>query len=131
MGMFSEVINQCPTLGGDFSGVLQTKDLECVMDWYWLAPDGGLYRIDDSGTWTLEFEEGRSNPLTMFKRVPTGLKGRVRPYRKFGTVRFTARAQSGEYLESVVWFEDGALQRVLCQGPIFSCERVDGEGGRP
>lgn len=125
MGMFSEVINQCSVLGDDFTGVLQTKDLDCLMDLYWLAPDGSLYRIDDGGTWTLELDEPKATGLPMFKTVPTGLKGRIKPYRKFGTVRLTTRAESGKYVETVAWFEDGVLQRVLCQGPIFSCERVD------
>lgn len=125
MGMFSEVINQCPALGDDFIGVLQTKDLESLLDSYWLAPDGGLYRIDDSDTWTLKIDDSEVGSWPFIKRLPTGLKGRVKPYRKYGTVRLTARSKSGEYVEAVTWFENGVLKRVLCQGPIFSCERVD------
>lgn len=128
MGMFSEVINQCSMLGDDFIGVLQTKDLECLMDSYWLAPDGRLYRIDDSGTWILKSGDFQVDGLPMFKCIPTGEKGHIRPYRKYGVVRFTARAQSGDYVEAVTWFDNGVLERVLCQGPMFSCERVDGEG---
>lgn len=112
MGLFSEVINSCQDLGPEFLGVLQTKDLESMMDTYWLAPDGHLYRINDDSTWTLAEDA--------FETIPTGLRGRVEPYRIYGRVRFT----DGPH-EAVAWFEDGLLKQVLCAGPAFSCERVD------
>lgn len=122
MGLFSEVINSCETLGPEFIGTLQTKDLESVMDTYWLDPDGQLYLVNTDSTWTIaeDLEEIQGTGLLGFKTVPTGKKGRLQPYRIYGKVRFT-----DGHKEVVAWFQDGILDRVLCSGPMFSCERVD------
>ena len=45
MGLYSEVINLCPWMGSRFIGLLQTKNLECILDQYFLAKDGTFYRI--------------------------------------------------------------------------------------
>lgn len=121
MGMFSTVISSCETL---MLGQLQSKDLESLMDTYWLSPDGYLYRIDDTETWNLTWEPSDSN-LPGLRTVPTGKRGRLRPYRIYGSVRFTDGRQ-----EAVAWFEDGAMKQVLCKGAIFSCERVDRSNDR-
>ena len=54
MGLYSTVLNTCPLLGEEFLGALQTKELESLMDTYWLTTDGCLYLVDDSDTYTLE-----------------------------------------------------------------------------
>jgi hypothetical protein len=46
MGLFSTVYNSCPMLGQEFLTDLQTKDLECLLDYYWISPVGELFRMD-------------------------------------------------------------------------------------
>lgn len=98
------------------------------MDTYWLATDGCLYRVEDGGTYDLEPVKAEAGgfPFPHFKAVLTGQRGRLKPYRKSGTIRFTARNQ-GETLEAVTYFKAGKLNAVLCKGLIFSCEMVPGE----
>lgn len=122
MGLFSEVINSCEALGPELMGLVQTKDLQSLMDTYWLSPLGELYRINDDSTWTFKEElesQGTSNLLGL-STIQTGEKGSVQPYRIYGTIRFTDGPN-----EAVTWFEGGVLKQVLCRGPAFSCERVD------
>jgi len=128
MGLYSTVFNTCPLLGEEFLGELQTKELESLMDTYWLTTDGCLYLIDDSGTYTLERSGyvaiGADNiSLPSFDAKPTGRNGRLKPYRRTGVVRFTA-SYKGEVLETVTFFRDGRLDSILCKGPIFSCNTV-------
>lgn len=124
MGLYSIVFNQCKELGDEFIGELQTKDLESILDNYWLSPSGHLYRIDDGDTYDLEPAENQGKLIPYFKRVPTGNRGKVRPYRKSGVLRLVTNHR-GECRECLVHFKTGMLTGVLCRGPIFSCERVD------
>lgn len=114
MGLYSNVVCACEFLGEDFQGVLQTKDLTSLLDLFWLAPDGTLYEVVsewhcDSG----EPEQG----------APVLRHGRVRPYRKSGVIRFTARS-GGRYLEALTYFKCGELNSILCSGPIFTCSTL-------
>lgn len=112
-------------MGPEFLGSLQTKNLECLMDTYWLSSDGLLYRINDSEAYDLEPVEEPLTRLGPFLQAkPNGKHGKISPYRKSGVVRFTAD-HKGELLEAVVHFKCGELSGVLCRGPIFSCDRVD------
>jgi hypothetical protein len=122
MGLFSVVINSSNILGSEFAGSLQTKELESLMDYYWLSPTGQLFRIDYGDSYELEFERDESGFLAPNKKS-TGKNGRIRPYRMHGLVRFTTTQD--EALEAVTWFSSGILQQVLCRGPIFSCQFVD------
>jgi hypothetical protein len=111
MGLYSEVINQSPRLGEGFlRRTLQTKDLTSLLDTYWLSPDGCLYQV-----WSPWYDTGPAPPL----------RGRVRPYRKSGIVRFTAN-NNGTFLEALTYFKCGELSAVICSGPIFSCETLGG-----
>jgi hypothetical protein len=123
MGLFSEVINSCEQLGDDMLGVLQTKELECVMDTYWLSPDGRLYLIDDSQTWSLELTDAPWPDNV--KKVKTGARGKIKPYPVNGAIRFTGPGHGDNYREVVAWFRGGQLKQVLCSGPMFSCSGVD------
>ena len=125
MGLFSIVLNHCPEMGPEFLGELQTKDLESMMETYWLSADGLLYRINDSEAYDLEPVEDPKTPFgPYFEAKPNGRHGKVKPYRKSGVVRFTTDHE-GECLEAVAHFKCGELSGVLCSGPIFSCNRVD------
>ena len=97
MGLYSEVINHCPMLGEGFQGVLQTKDLTSLMDYFWLAPDGCLYQVREPPD-----DESR---------------GRISPFRVSGTLTLV----SSKGTEALTYFKCGELNAVLCAGPIFSC----------
>lgn len=110
MGLFSEVVNRCPALGDEFLGVLQTKDLTSLLDTFWLAPDGSLFEVQ----------------LPLVDENGPKWRGKVRPYRKSGVLRFTtAYGGNRECLEALAYFKCGMLNAVLCKGPIFSCDRLD------
>jgi len=130
MGMYSTVLNTCPLLGEEFLGELQTKELESLMDTYWLTTDGCLYLIDDSDTYILEpsgsifcSAETKEPSFPLYRTELTGRRGRLKPYRRTGVIRFTASSK-GEVLEVVTFFRDGRLDSILCKGPIFSCDTV-------
>ena len=50
MGMFDQIRNDYKPLGVEFQGMLQTKDLDNMMDLYYLDPHGQLYLVDYAGT---------------------------------------------------------------------------------
>ena len=114
MGLYSNVVCACNRLGEDFQGVLQTKDLTSLLDLFWLAPDGALYEV---------ISEWQCDPEEPEQCATVPRRGRVRPYRKSGVIRFTARSDS-RYLEALTYFKCGELNSVLCSGPIFSCSTL-------
>lgn len=84
MGMF-DTIKCSYDLGPGFHyRELQTKDLECCMCEYWISPAGQLYEIDYSGT--QDWEPTDDGKFPMFKSVPNGTHGKVRPVYLFDTI---------------------------------------------
>ena len=75
MGMFDEIRNDYKPLGVEFQGDLQTKDLDNLMDRYYLDPSGQLYLIDYSGTQDYSINEDSNFPLLNY--IPNGNHGRV------------------------------------------------------
>lgn len=87
MGMYSEIVNHCAKAGPHAVGYLQTKDLECIFDFYWVAPDGCMYKVD----WPTSLNDGKC--------------GRVRPFCFTGYIQVVDRI-----LERVdLKFVDGKL----------------------
>lgn len=113
MGLFSTVINQCPVLGPDFIGELQTKDLENVLDYYWLSPDGCLFLIDFSKSFQLQDDPQAKVWYERFTMEPTGEKGRLRPYRRSFVARMYPAKASTEWKEVSAFFKMGKLNCVL------------------
>jgi hypothetical protein len=113
MGMFSTVYNQCKTLGDELIGEIQTKDLESMMDHYWLSPDGCMFLIDTSSCFTASrVNTNPDNPFPFFEWEPTGVRGRLRPYRRSFIARFYT-SRSGERKEAHALFEMGKLNLIL------------------
>lgn len=113
MGMFSTVINQCPDLGSDFMGHLQTKDLESMMDYYWLAPDGCLFLIDDGPCFTMEENPNSNHWYDRFQWKATGLRGRLKPYRRSFVARLYPAISNSEWKEVNVFFKMGKINAIL------------------
>ena len=81
MGMF-DTIRSSYDLGPGFNKELQTKDLSCLCECFWIDPEGKLFRIDYTGTqdWEKTPEEERKGPLDLYRSVSNGQRGRVHPY---------------------------------------------------
>lgn len=94
-------------------GELQTKDFECVMDTYWLSPDGCLFLFDWKGA--LELEENKDSKYwyDMFRWRKTGQNARMRPYRKSVVARLYPARNMGEWKEVHAFFKMGELNTVL------------------
>lgn len=85
MGMF-DTVRSSYDLGPRYTNVdLQTKDLECLMNEYWISPSGQLYEIDYSHTADfveLGEDDPRYDPVRgylNFVWIPNGRHGKVRP----------------------------------------------------
>lgn len=111
--MFSTVYNQCETLGDGLMGELQTKDLESMMDYYWLSPDGCMFLIDTSPCFAATgLNTSPDNPFPLFEWEPTGVRGRLHPYRRNFIARFYT-SRSGEWKEAHAFFKVGKLNMLL------------------
>lgn len=113
MGLFSTVYNQCPLIGEEFLGELQTKDLENVLDHYWLSPAGHLYLIDWSKSFEMVENEESAAWYDRFKWELTGKRGRLRPYRRSVIVRLYPATNRNEWKEVYVFFKMGEFNAVL------------------
>ena len=113
MGLFSTVYNQCPLLGEEFLGELQTKDLENVLDHYWLSPDGHLYLIDWGGSFEMVENADSKAWYDRFKWEPTGQNGKLKPYRRSVIARMYPASASREWKEVYVFFKAGQFNAVL------------------
>ena len=80
MGMF-DTIRSSYDLGPGFNKELQTKDLDCLCEEYWIDPIGRLYKVDYAGTqdWEKTPDEQRKGPFDVYRAVSNGRKGRVTP----------------------------------------------------
>jgi len=80
MGMF-DTIRSSYDLGPGFNKELQTKDLDCLCEEYWIDPAGRLYKVDYSGTqdWEKTPDEQRKGPFDVYRAVSNGRKGKVTP----------------------------------------------------
>jgi hypothetical protein len=97
-------------------GEFQTKDLQSVLDTYWLSPNGELFYVNDGPTWDLVPATEGEGLFPCFRRVSTGQRGVVKPYRYSGVMTLTGYPS----VEAVVYMKCGVVNTVLCTGPIFS-----------
>lgn len=113
VGLFSTVINHCPALGDEFIGELQTKDFECVMDTYWISPNGCLYLLDWKGAFKFEENKESSHWYDKFQWKKTGKHGRIRPYRRSVVARLYPARNTGKWVEVHAFFKKGVLNAIL------------------
>ena len=117
MGMY-DTVRSSYDLGPGFRKDLQTKDLECCMHEYWISPAGQLFEIDYSGTQDFEEipEEERKSPWNLFKSVPNGTHGKVRPVTQlFKTVEIYPSVWDAHYApfpRLILFFDGGIIQKV-------------------
>ena len=132
MGMFDWV--RCAAPLDDRVGpqdVFQCKDLDCVMETYWIDPAGHLWRLDESGTYDI-VERGEEELLRAreekswlppFYPVPNGKHGRILPHRLTRTILIYPsdwRSKTKDKLYHSDWpeyeltFRDGELILFQC-----------------
>ncbi len=126
MGMFDRITNTYYKLGPQFYKTrLQTKDLDCLMNHYWISPAGELYYIDDSKTVDLvdnpAYKEDDINVLrkgwvSPYIYVPNGNHGKVSPCYITKTVRVYPEQWDGEYddwPDRILIFRFGVIEYVV------------------
>ena len=76
-----DTIRSSYDLGPGFNKELQTKDLSCLCECFWIDPEGKLFRVDYTGTldWEKTPPKERTGFLDVYRSVPNGQKGRVTP----------------------------------------------------
>lgn len=81
MGMYDTIMSSYDLGPSFYNKPLQTKDLDCLCDCYWIDPNGRLFKIDYDGTqdWVQIPKEDRKHAFDTFKIVPNGNKGKVTP----------------------------------------------------
>ena len=117
MGMFDTVRSSYDLGPGWLNKELQTKDLDCCMNEYWISPEGQLFEIDYSHTYDFVDipEEERVRPWNVFKTVPNGNHGKVRPVYIFKVVELYPAEWGAHYARwpsCHVYFKDGMIKEV-------------------
>lgn len=117
MGMFDTVRSSYDLGPGWLNKELQTKDLDCCMNEYWISPEGQLFEIDYSHTYDFVDipEEERVRPWNVFKTVPNGNHGKVRPVYIFKVVELYPAEWGVHYAKwpsCHVYFKDGMIKEV-------------------
>ena len=117
--MFDTIRNQFKPLGEDlYDFVFQTKDLECLMLYYYINPDGQLYTTDYSGTQDF-YIELNDNLIPNFKWKWNGVRGRVTPLLISDYVLVSYRPHQSE--------RNLYIRLHFLKGAINSWERVNDE----
>jgi hypothetical protein len=112
MGMFDNIRNHYPIGPGYDTKMLQTKDLSCMMEMYWLDPVGQLWLMSHEGTH--DFHEDETSPLG-FKWIPNGNHGRLIPYLHTGSITVYPSTWDCKYApfpECKLLFREGVLEVV-------------------
>lgn len=103
MGMFDTVYSSYD-LGPEFTNTeCQTKDLDCLMQHYWIDPAGQLWEIDYAGTADMQedpnwVDDGSlKSALFKYQVVPNGKHGKVRPVSITDYVSLTGHNYGGSW----------------------------------
>jgi len=81
MGMFDTIRTSYNLGPGFYNKDLQTKDLDNLLEFYWIDPNGQLFKVEYSGTqaWKPKSLEESESQWDIFKIVPNGTHGKVSP----------------------------------------------------
>jgi hypothetical protein len=114
MGMFDTVRSSYDLGPGFYRKDLQTKDLDCCMNEYWIDPSGRLFEVDYSGTHDFVDipEEERVRPWNVFKTVPNGNRGKVKPVYLFKVIEVYPSiwdCKYAAYPRQFIYFRDGII----------------------
>lgn len=121
MGMF-DTIKSSYDLGPGYQKELQTKDLDCAMNHYWIDVRGQLFEIDYSHTHDfVELKEGDDGyddkrGFLNFIWVPNGRRGAVRPVYHYGVVEVYPAVwdcKYSSYPSCKIFFRYGIIEEVV------------------
>ena len=110
MGMFDYIRSSYPIGEHLTDKQLQTKDLVCCMEHYYIDPAGHLFAVDYSGV--SDWEADDTNKFWPYKRVANGNHGKVTPVIMTGDVR-VYNADGDDWYESTILFLRGNIVEVL------------------
>ena len=110
MGMFDYIRSSYPIGEHLTDKELQTKDLVCFMEHYYIDPAGQLFTIDHAGV--SDWEPDDSKSFWPYKRVPNGNHGKVTPVLKTGDVSVYI-SEGDDWYESTILFLRGKIIEVL------------------
>lgn len=114
MGLFSTIYNSYIPLGMDFIGDFQTKDLQCLMDEYWISPSGELFLISYSNCFRAIANEYPKNFLDVLSWESTGLNGCISPCDETGVVNIYTSCD-GQWKEADLYLKKGRISLILNQ----------------
>lgn len=118
MGMFDEVRSSYPLISPEADVLLQTKDLDCLMQHYWISPAGQLYRVETCRAYDAQevAEELRESPWQLIKWVRNGKHGSVTPdFRTALVTLYPGQVLEGEQEWPWVraFFKHGVIQEIF------------------
>lgn len=114
MGLYSIIYSSYEALGPDFLGDFQTKDLESLLDEYWLSPAGELFFIDYKDCFTASPQRFPKNFLDVVDWQSTGVNARMKPVSYTGALTMY-KTSNQEWIETELAFENGKVSLVLDQ----------------
>jgi len=121
MGMFDTVRSSYDLGPGYNNKELQTKDLDCCMNDYWIDPAGQLFEIDYSSTADfVELAEGddgynSDRKYLNFKWIPNGLHGKIKPVYIFKIIEVYPAVFDGHYSKwpsCHILFKNGIINEI-------------------
>lgn len=115
MGLFDTFINSYKPLGEKYlNAALQSKSLYCELAYYWISPNGELYKRDDFECFTYQ-----SNPkmtvsnimrVSPFVKVPTGKRVKLSPCYITKKVELHSGVEDNCWTNILLYFKLGQLQ---------------------
>lgn len=112
MGLYSIIHSSFNRLGVEFLGEFQTKDLESLMEEYWLSPSGELFFLNYSGCFEAFVNEFPKNFLDHIRYEPTGSHAKLEPCAYNGVLTmYTGR--NDMWIEADLYFQDGIVSLIL------------------
>ena len=118
MGMFDTVRSSYPLISPESDRELQTKDLDCLMENYWISPAGQLYRIDLCAAFDREVvrEELRERPWHFVQWVRNGRHGTLSACDHTALVTLYPAQPHQPWAEVQVLMDRGVIREVI-NGP--------------
>lgn len=112
MGLYSTVYSSFDKLGVNGIGEFQTKDLESLMEEYWLSPKGELFFLNYSECFQAFVNDFPKNFLDHIRYEPTGSHAKMEPCTYNGQLTmYTGR--NNEWFEADLYFQNGIVSLIL------------------
>lgn len=120
MGLFDTFINSYKPLGEKYlNAALQSKSLYCELAYYWISPNGELYKRDDSECFTIQnnpkyiaYPRNANNIMRVppFVQVSTGKHAKLSPCYITKKVELHAGVEDTSWTNITLYFKLGQLQ---------------------